>query len=149
MPYSYSVIPERRRAIVRFRGPFELEQALSAPLELFARPEFEPGFGVIVEMSGLDELPGIGDALAVARNMVRFRALFEGPVAVVVREGPLHRLAEITAGLAGVGGFPIQLFHSEAEAEAWIAGRSDGERSDPPDGPGFARGGAGSSQAPS
>lgn len=126
MPYTFSVAPDTRRAVVRFRGPFELEQALSAPLELFAHADFEPGFGVIVEMRSLREGPGVGDALAVARNLVRFRALFEGPVAVVVGEGPIHRLAEVTASLAGLGGFPLQLFHDEAEAEAWIESRIGG-----------------------
>jgi len=127
VPYSFSVMPERRRAVVRFRGPFELEQALSAPLELFAHADFEPGFGVVVEMRSLREGPDVADALAVARNLVRFRALFEGPVAVVVGEGPIHRLAEVTASLAGLGGFPVQIFHEESDAEAWIESRIGGK----------------------
>jgi hypothetical protein len=125
MPFVSSIDTERRIAHVRGEGEFNLEEVLSAPLELFARPEFEPDFGVVVDIRAIQFQPTSREVIAIARNLVRFRALFEHRVALVVQGKLMLRAAEISAALAGAGGFSMRIFTSVDEAEVWV--REDAE----------------------
>ena len=120
MAFTHSIDTERRIAYVRGEGPFEIEAALDAPLELFANPDFESDFGIVIDVSEIQFRPSPAEVIAIARNLVRFRGLFEHRLAVVVKGRNMLRAAEVSAALAGAGGVEIQVFARTGEAEAWV-----------------------------
>jgi hypothetical protein len=126
MRYTYDLDRAERIVYVRASGDFELEATLRVPLELFALPDFEPDFGVIVDL--LQIRPGASpeNVLGIARNLVRFRALFEHRVAVVPPT-QITLAVEVAAAVAGTAGLRVQVFPSVAEARAWVIARDPGE----------------------
>ena len=122
--YSYSIDTSAAVAYVEGSGVFGLHETLAVPLELFAHEDFDPDFGVVVDLRKLEFEPSAGHLVAIARNFVRFKALLGHRFAVVV-SGQIHRLAaELTAAIASAGGFPIRVFSSLEGARAWVAERS-------------------------
>jgi hypothetical protein len=123
MNYSYSIDTSAAVAHVEGSGDFDLLETLSAPLELFAHEDFDPDFGVVVDLRKLEYEPSASHLVAIARNLVRFKALLGHRVAVVVSRR-IHRLAaELTAAMADAGGFPIRVFSSLEGAQVWVVAR--------------------------
>jgi hypothetical protein len=123
MNYSDSIDKSARVAHVMGSGDFDLLEMLAAPLELFAHEDFDPDFGVAVDLRKLEFEPSASHLEEIARNLVRFKALLGHRVAVVV-SGRIHRFAaELTAAMASAGGVPIRVFSSLEAAQAWVAAR--------------------------
>ncbi len=123
MNYSYSIDTSAAVAYVEGSGVFGLFETLAAPLELFAHEDFDPDFGVVVDLRKLEFEPSASHLVAIARNLVRFKALLEHRIAVVVL-GRVHQVAaELTAAMASADGVPIRVFSSLEGAQAWVAER--------------------------
>lgn len=126
MPYTWKVDPVARLAFVRGWGPMDLEESLRAPHELLSDPDYDPEFGVLVDLRELEYEPRPEHVVAVAHNLIGIAPLLRGRIGVVVAEA-LATAAEVGAAMAGAGGFPLRIFTDPDEARAWLA-------SDAPDG---------------
>lgn len=111
-------------AHVRGWGPSTLEEALRAPIEVAAHADFEPDFGVVVDLRELEFDPSPNDVLETGRNLVRIRSLYEYRLAVVVA-APLSLRAELAAAIAGAGGVALRVFTERDEACAWARPKPD------------------------
>jgi hypothetical protein len=127
MPYTFSFDPVSRVAWVFGSGPMDLAEALSAPQRLFAHADYRPGFGVLVDLREMEYEPAAGDVMAVARNLVKLRPLFQHRLAVVVRRS--HSVAaELVAAIATASGFPLRIFASVEEARRWVCPEAGSEK---------------------
>ncbi|MBT40434.1 MAG: hypothetical protein QF890_04330 [Myxococcota bacterium] len=111
---------------VRGWGPVALEEALQAPVDLAAHPEFESDYGVVADLSALEFDPGAHDVLEIGRNLVRIRSLYRYRMAVVV-SAPLSLAAELAAAIAGAGGVELRIFTDLASAQTWARPKLEAE----------------------
>lgn len=119
MPYCYEIDRAERIAYVRGWGRLDLEETLQAPVELANHRDFEPGFGVVVDLRDLDYQPRPSDVVAIARNLVRLRKSFTHRMAFLAPER-MARAAELAAAMASAGGVELRLFTDLAEAFHWV-----------------------------
>jgi hypothetical protein len=66
--------------------------------------------------------------MAIARNLVRFKSLFEHPTALVVEGAAFRTGAEMTAALASAGGYKMRVFGDIDQARDWIHSVDASER---------------------
>jgi hypothetical protein len=126
MPYTYSVDSQSRMAYVRGSGPMDLEESMSAPVELSACPDFQADFGVVVDLRDMEFEPNASDLMEMSHHLIRVHRLFQHRVALVVNKS-LSIPAEISAAIAGAGGFPLRVFTCPDEANEWASARSGPE----------------------
>lgn len=119
MPYTFTIDRAARLALVRGFGRMDLEESLSVPAAVAAEPEFEPEFGVVVDLRELEYVPCASDVVAVGRNLVRLRPLFRNRVAVVVPHA-LSLAAELGAAIAAAGGVSLRVFEDVDAARIWV-----------------------------
>ena len=119
MHYSFDVDRAERIAYVRGSGDFDLEKTLRAPLDLFALPDFESDFGVIVDLREIRPGATADDVLGIARNLVRFRALFEHRLALVPPP-EINVAVEVATAVAAAAGVAMQVFSTVEAARAWV-----------------------------
>src|SRR4029453_2746027 len=87
MPYTITIDPGRRLALVVGSGPNDLASSLAAMEDLASRPDFLPGYGMLCDFRLNEYTPGASDASALAHA---YSERFKGrPMAIVV-SGLLH-----------------------------------------------------------
>ncbi len=118
MPFEFHFDSESRMTHVRGWGLTTLEEALRAPIEVAAHPDFESDFGVVVDLRELEFDPGPRDVLETGRNLVRIRSLYKYRLAVVVA-APLSLPAELAAAVASAGGVALRIFTELEAARTW------------------------------
>ena len=121
MPYLVDIRPAQRLAVVRGTGRSGLAETLDTMRDLAARPEFPPGFGMLVDVRELDYVASFDDLLAMRDVFSELREAFSGPIAVVVPDLLRYGITRTIAGLTGMVGVRIEAFRDSADAETWLA----------------------------
>jgi hypothetical protein len=118
MPYSITIDPTRRRAIVIGSGANDLASSLASMEELAARADFAPGFGILCDFRESEYTPGTVESQKLADA---YTARFSGrPMALVV-SGLLHYgIANMITTIVRLRGNPVAAFREIPEAEAWL-----------------------------
>lgn len=119
MPFSYEVDTNARVAYVRSWGPLDIGESLTAPVQLSEHPDYEPDFGVVVDLSDVLYQPRAQDVVAVARHLIRLREHFQYRVGIVVPK-EMSMGAELGAAIANAGGFPLRVFIDLDAALFWV-----------------------------
>jgi hypothetical protein len=118
MPYSISIDPARRRALVVGAGPNDLSSSLAAMDELAAHPDYDDGFGMLCDFRGNDYTPGAADTGKLADH---YALRFGGrPMAVVVSGLLNYGVANMITTIVRLRGSPVAAFQRMDEAEAWL-----------------------------
>jgi hypothetical protein len=120
MPYSIDIRPAERRAVVRGQGSADVAGTVALMRELAARPAFEPGFGVLIDVRDLAYVASFDDLIALRDVFGELRESFRGPIAVVVSDLLRYGITRSISGLTGMIGVRIEPFRDEAAAEAWL-----------------------------
>lgn len=121
MPYRWVVDSTARIVMVRGWGRMELEEILKAPGELVSDPQFDPEYAVLVDLRELEFEPKADDVVAATRNLIGLAPVLRGRIGVVVPT-ELAIAAELSAAMAGAGGFSVQVFTDPDAARAWLSG---------------------------
>ncbi len=119
MPFSNEVDTTIGIVYVRGWGALDLEEGLRAQAELSLDPDYQPDFGVVVDLRELLDEPRAKDLVELTRNLLRLREHFRHRVALVVSKR-LSLGAELSAAMASAGGVPIRVFSALDEAYAWV-----------------------------
>ena len=128
MPYALEIDPGARIAYLVGRGNTSADEGHAILVELAAHPDFEPGFGLVCDLRGLDLEPTATAELTMGgfANVVRFKPLLRSRMGIVV--GPEQEmLSELSAALYATEGLEARVFRSLDEAREWVqkAGTSD------------------------
>ncbi len=121
MSYQVEVDPEARIATLTTTVTPSATEGQSALLKLAEHPDYEPGFGIFCDCRGIVVPPDPDTVIAGSQNVVRFKPLLRGPMAVVVTpELELH--TEVYLALFSAAGFEARSFGDPDEALAWLKG---------------------------
>jgi len=118
MPYTITIDPARRLALIVGKGPNDLASSLAAMDELAARADFLPGYGMLCDFRENDYAPGVSDAPTLAEV---YSEKFRGrPMAVVVSSLLHYGIANMITTLIQLRGIPVAAYRDVDEAAAWI-----------------------------
>jgi hypothetical protein len=118
MPYSITLDPKRRRALVLGAGANDLASTLAAMNELAARPDFAPGFGILCDFRANEYTPGTVDSGKLADALT---ARFAGRAMAIVVSGLLqYGVANVITTIVRLRGNPVAAFRDLPEAEGWL-----------------------------
>ena len=121
MPYKVEVDPQARIATLTGTVTPSPRGGQAALVELAEHPDYEPGFGIFCDFRRIVIPPDPDTVIAGSQNVVRFKPLLRGPMAVVVSpELELH--SEIYLALFSAAGFEARSFGDPDEALAWLKG---------------------------
>lgn len=119
MPYEFEVDPRARVVTIKGSVTPNAEASRDVLSEVVAHPDYQPGFGLFMDMRGLVIPPDADTVLAGSQNVVRFRPSITGPMAVVVPTAfELH--SEIYIALFASAGLEAQTFTEYEEARNWL-----------------------------
>ncbi|MBW2267025.1 MAG: hypothetical protein JRH16_00515 [Deltaproteobacteria bacterium] len=121
MPYAIEIDPRARIAYLIGTGATNPDEGHATLVELAAHPDFEPGFGLVCDLRGLDLEPTETPELTMGgfENVVRFKPLLRSRMGIVV--GPEQEmLSELSAALYATAGLEARVFRGLDEARAWV-----------------------------
>ncbi len=133
MPYSLEIDRDARMAFGRCWGEVAVEEAIEASLEMIMDERFEPGFGVVVDLREMLNLPVADHVMDMSEHLVRLRKYLSHRVGMVAR-GDMVTALELASAIVSENGPTMQVFTEIEAARAWASDRSESE-SDETDAP--------------
>ena len=119
MPYEFEVDPRARIVTIKGSVTPNVEGSRDVLSDVVNDPDYEPGFGLFMDMRGIVVPPDADTVIAGSQNVVRFKPLIPGPMAVVVpTEMELH--SEIYIALFASEGVEARTFTDYEEARTWL-----------------------------
>ncbi len=119
MPYEVEIDPSARIAYLRGSVTPSPDEGREALIQLASHPDYSPGFGIFCDMRGMVVPPDPDTVVASSQNVLRFKPLLRGPMAVVVPPA-LELHSEIYVALFAAAGFEARTFAEYEEAHAWL-----------------------------
>lgn len=122
MQYSYTISKSERRARVTVEGTYDLAAAMRATQQLAEDPRFEPEFGILIDLRGMeyDAIPKFEELETGATVTETKRDAFRGPVAVVSIPGPFFDVVRLGVSRALLFDINSEPFLDLASAEKWL-----------------------------
>ena len=121
MPYEIEVDSAARLATLRGYGNTNGAESRANLRQLSEHPDFEPGFGLLCDLREMTHQPDTQDIMENAENLLRYRDLLRGRIAVVTNAA-LAIPAELGAALTADEGILQRVFSDYEEARAWVQG---------------------------
>jgi hypothetical protein len=119
MPFAYKVVPEQRVAYVTAQGPIDMRAAVEAMGELGRQPDFDPSFGVVIDLREMNYRPSLGELRVIAWALAHERFALPKRVAVVLSETVKRTRARVYDRFGRMAGLGLKLFPNMPEADAW------------------------------
>jgi hypothetical protein len=129
MPFDYHIDQERGLAFVTARGPIDMRSSVEAMGELVRHPEFDPGFGVVIDLREMTYRPSLGELRVIAWALAHERFTLPKRIAVVLSEQVKRTRARVYDRFGRMAGVALQLFPNIDDAVAWVAAQT-GARSE-------------------
>lgn len=123
MPFDCRVLTEERIAYVTAQGPIDMRAAVEAMGELARNPEFDPSFGVVIDLREMNYRPSLGELRVIAWALAHERFALPKRVAVVLSESVKRTRARVYDRFGRMAGLGLQLFPNMTEADAWVRER--------------------------
>ncbi len=120
MAFEFALSDRDRRIQVTARGQVDFRESLAAGVALTKRPDFQPHYGVLVDLREIEFAPKTPEIEHFGRDLARFKESFQGRIAVVVEGQLMFGLARMTCSVADASGFPMRPFTDLEEACAWL-----------------------------
>lgn len=131
MPYSLEIDRDARMAFGRCWGEVLVEEAIEASLEMIMDERFEPGFGVVVDLREMLNLPVADNVMDMSEHLVRLRKYLCHRLAVVA-QGDMATALELASAIVSQNGPAMQVFAEIDAAKAWASDRSESDEADAP-----------------
>ena len=122
MAFEYALSERDRRIQVTARAPIDFRESLAAGVTLIMRPDFQPQYGVLVDLREIEFSPSAPEIEHFGRALGRFKKSFQGRIALLVEGRLMFGLARMTCSVAEANGFPMRPFTDLEEACAWLEG---------------------------
>ena len=120
MPTDYTIDPVRRLVISRAYGILTEEESSGLYDELESDPEFDPSFRQICDLTEVTDLDASADHLRTLAKDLAFRR--SSRRAFVAPSDFVYGLARMLEAYIELEGGDVGVFHTRAEAEAWLSG---------------------------
>jgi len=120
MPFDYRIAPEERVAYVTARGSVDMRSSLEAMGELARNPEWDAGFGVLIDLREMTYRPSLGELRVIAWALAHEKKAFPKRVAVVLSESVKRTRARVYDKFGRLAGFGLQLFPTMSDALDWL-----------------------------
>jgi hypothetical protein len=127
MPFDYRIIAEDRIAYVTAKGPIDMRAAVEAMGELARHPEFDPSFGVVIDLREMNYRPSFGELRVIAWALAHERFALPKRVAVVLSESVKRTRARVYDRFGRMAGLGLQLFPNMSDADAWARERPESQ----------------------
>ena len=124
MPISLEIDRDTRMAFGRCWGEVPVEEAIEASLEMIMDERFEPGFGVVVDLREMLNMPVADNVMDMSEHLVRLRKYLRHRVAVVAH-GDMATALELASAIVSENGPTMQVFAEIEAAQAWASERSE------------------------
>lgn len=121
MPIEYRIDKSRRRLLARIHGEFTFAEILKTIEAATQDPDFEPGFDILDDHTGIDRAITIEEAKMLAEWLTtRAGRLAGARWAVVTRRIDSYGTMRMLSALADRMHLQIQVFTTFEAAEAWL-----------------------------
>ncbi len=131
MPYSHDIDRDAGLGFGRCWGEVSIEDAIQASLEMIMDERFEPGFGVVIDLREMLNMPVADFVMQGSEHLVRLRKYLGHRVAVVAR-GDIATALELASAIVSENGVVMQVFAEIEAARAWASDRSESDEADAP-----------------
>ncbi|HET9984349.1 MAG TPA: hypothetical protein VFQ38_12205 [Longimicrobiales bacterium] len=101
-------------------GMAEFDQCADLVARLAAELRVRPGFAGLLDVRGLDYLPNVREARALADLLVSHRPAFAGRVAIVTQPGAHFGMGRLQTIVASLHGVPVEAFTMPGQAISWL-----------------------------
>jgi hypothetical protein len=120
MPYSHTIHPQEKYALMIAEGACDLDQTIVAMTSLAHDPEFRPGFGILADARRVEYTPGAEETHQLATVASQRDVFLDHPMAIVVSQDLNYGIARIFSALASLRGATAEVFRDMEAARAWL-----------------------------
>lgn len=120
MAFSFNVVPEERIAYVTASGMIDVRSAVRAFGELADQPEFEPEFGIVVDLRDVAQMPEtLSELRVLAWTLQHDREKVGRRIAVVFSQDRDNDSAERMSVFNDLSSAGLATFDDVPSAAAW------------------------------
>ena len=120
MPYSYTIHPSESHALLIAEGECDLDQTIVAMTALAGDPAFQPEFGVLADVRGIDYAPGAEETRRLATVAAQRDLLLNHPIAIVASGDLNYGIGRMFSALVALQGGTAEVFRDMDGARAWL-----------------------------
>jgi hypothetical protein len=119
MPFEYRIAREEGLAYVTASGVIDMRSSVEAMGEIVRHPDFDPGFGVVIDLREMTYRPSLGELRVIAWAMAHEKFVLPKRIAVVLSETVKRTRARVYDRFGRMAGVALQLFPDMEGAIAW------------------------------
>jgi hypothetical protein len=120
MPITWSISEEEALALVRYEGPTTLAEVVDTMVEVAGSPEFQPHYGVLVDLREMEYSPSIRELIEIASALINMKSLMQGKIALVTSTAFHYQMTQFNVRLVSVVGVRAKAFREMEEARKWV-----------------------------
>ena len=120
MSITWSISEEEALALVRYEGPTNLAEVVDSIVEVAGSPEFQPHYGVLVDLREMEYSPSVRELIEIASATINMKSLMQGKLALVTSNAFHHRMIQFNMRLVSVMGVRGKAFREMEEAREWV-----------------------------
>lgn len=122
MPIVTRIEKDRKRVIAIVTGDLSIDEMINAINSSTKDPDFERGFDVLSDHTGINEPISTTQAEALARHLESLKEFYSGSRwAVVTRKAASYGMMRMLSVFLTKVPMELQAFYSLEEAEAWLS----------------------------
>lgn len=124
MPFEYRIVRDERLAYVTANGVIDMRSSVEAMGELVRHPDFDPHFGVVIDLRDMTYRPSLGELRVIAWAMAHEKFALPKRIAVVLSESVKRTRARVYDRFGRMAGVALQLFPDMDDAISWLVSDS-------------------------
>jgi hypothetical protein len=120
MPYTYTIHPSERYAVLIAEGECDLDQTIVAMTGIARDPRFGPGFGVLADARGIDYAPRSDETRRLATLAAQRDLMLNHPIAIVASGDLNYGIGRMFSALVALQGGTAEVFRDLDGARSWL-----------------------------
>jgi hypothetical protein len=120
MPYSHTIHPQGKYALLLAEGECDLDQTIVAMTTLVKDPGWRLDLGILVDARRIEYAPGAEETRQLATVASQRDFFLDHPMAIVAGQDLNYGIARMFTAFAGLQGATAEVFRDMEEARAWL-----------------------------